>query len=305
METVKFEIKRKDITLKGNAKKNPQAKAKFIIVHGMAEHALRYEDFAEALFKAGFSVYFFDQRGHGATAGSVDKQGFFAEKEGWQVVRDDLNAVVDYVIADSNKLPIFMLGHSMGSFIARNFTSEYGEKLAGLILSGTAGSAGLLASAGLLVTRIIMLFNKKTTPSPLLDKLSFGDFNKKFKPNRTASDWLSRDNAQVDKYINDPYCGAIFSVGFFNDLIGGLELVNKPTNAAKFPKDLPLYLYSGANDPVSKGAKQIPKVVELYKNAGVTDISVKIYPDGRHEMLNEINKTEVYQDIINWVNSKL
>ena len=282
-----------------------EKKAVVIITHGMAEHAQRYDDFANFLNQNGFVVYAHDQRGHGKTAGSIDNLGFFAEENGWQKVADDLGELVKLAKAENPNLPVFLLGHSMGSFIIRTYIIENSDKVDGVILSGTAGSAGLLGKIGLLITNIIMMFNPKNTPSPLLDKLSFGDFNKPFKPNRTKFDWLSRDEKQVDKYVEDPYCGTVFSVGFFNDMMKGLELVNKKETANKVRKDLPIYLFSGSKDPVSKNGKQVKDVFEMYKNANISDVSMKLYEDARHEMLNETNNKEVYNDVLEWLNSKL
>lgn len=276
-----------------------------IITHGMAEHAQRYDDFASFLNSNGFVVYAHDQRGHGKTAGSIEKLGFFAENNGWEKVSDDLAELVKLAKSENQNLPIFLLGHSMGSFISRTYIIKNSKSVDGVILSGTAGSAGLLGKIGLLITSIIMMFNKKDTPSPLLDKLSFGDFNKAFKPNRTKFDWLSRDEKQVDKYVEDPYCGTIFSVGFFNDMMKGLELVNKKETANNIRKDLPIYLFSGSKDPVSKNGKQVKGVFEMYKAASISDVSIKLYEDARHETLNETNNKEVYTDVLEWLNSKL
>ncbi len=280
-------------------------KANLIIVHGMAEHAQRYDDFAKFLNKNGFNVYAYDQRGHGKTAGSIEKQGFFAEKDGWNKVTSDLKNMIDTAKKDFPNLPIFILGHSMGTFVTRTYIADYEDSVKGVILSGTTGSAGLLGKVGILLTNIIMLFKKKNSPSPLMDSLSFGDFNKAFKPNRTKFDWLSRDDAQVDKYVEDPYCGAIFSVGFYNDMMKGLEYVNKPETANKVRKDLPMYLFAGDNDPVSKNGKQVKDVFGMYKNAGITDISIKLYEGARHETLNETNKEEVYNDVLSWLNKHI
>ncbi len=281
------------------------AKATVIIIHGMAEHAQRYDDFAGFLNKNGFNVYTYDQRGHGKTAGSIEKQGFFAEKNGWKKITSDLKKMIEIVQTDLPDLPVFLLGHSMGTFVTRTFISDYDNNIKGVILSGTTGSAGLLGKIGILLTNIIMLFKKKDSPSSLMDNLSFGDFNKAFKPNRTKFDWLSRDNEQVDKYVDDPYCGAIFSVGFYNDMMRGLEYVNKNEIANKTRKDLPIYLFSGDKDPVSKNGKQVKEVFEMYKNAGITDISMKLYEGARHETLNETNKEEVYNDVLTWLNKHI
>jgi len=281
------------------------AKAILIITHGMAEHAQRYDGFANFLNKNGIVVFAHDQRGHGKTAGSVENLGFFAEKDGWQKVVNDLGSLIKIAKEEFQNLPIFLLGHSMGSFITRTYILQNSDSVNGAILSGTAGSAGLLGKIGLALTSIIMMFKKKNSLSPLMNKLSFGDFNKAFKPNRTDFDWLSRDNEQVDKYINDRYCGTIFSVGFFNDMMKGLELVNKADSANKIKKDLPIYLFSGDKDPVSKNGKQVKDVFNMYKNVGISDVSMKLYPDARHETLNETNKDEVYNDVLNWINSKI
>lgn len=281
------------------------AKGVIIITHGMAEHAQRYDDFANFLNLNGFVVYAHDQRGHGKTAGSVENLGFFAKKNGWQKVTDDLGELVKIAKSEYKNLPIFVFGHSMGSFITRTYLINNSKEVAGAILSGTAGSAGLLGKVGMFLTSIIMLFNKKNSPSPLMDKLSFGDFNKAFKPNRTKFDWLSRDENQVDKYVEDPYCGTVFSVGFFKDMMQGLELVNRNETAIKIRKDLPIYLFSGDKDPVSKNGKQVKDVFEMYKNAGVSAISMKLYENARHETLNETNNKEVYNDVLGWLNSKL
>ncbi len=288
---------------KHNAERN--LKGIVIIVHGMAEHGQRYDDFAGFLNENGFTVYTYDQRGHGKTAGTVENLGFFAEKNGWNKVVNDLNVLIQLSKTENPGQPLFILGHSMGSFITRTFIAQSNENLSGVILSGTTGSAGLLGKVGVFLTNVIMLFKPKNSLSPLMDKLSFGEFNKAFKPNRTPFDWLSRDNEQVDKYVNDPFCGTIFSVGFFNDMMKGLEYVNKKENVLKIPSKLPVYLFSGDKDPVSKGGKQVQEVFNLYKNAGLTDLTIKLYPEGRHEMLNEVNRAEVYNDVLTWLNLKL
>jgi len=279
-------------------------KAAVVIVHGMAEHCARYADFAEFLTTKDFAVYTYDQRGHGRTAGTVEKLGFFAEKNGWQKVVEDVKLCVETARKDLPNIPIFLLGHSMGSFISREFASHYGNLIDGLMLSGTAGSAGLLGKLGIYLTSFIKLYKKSISPSKLLDKMSFGDFNKSIKIKRTAFEWLSRDEKMVDKYIADPFCGTVFTIGFFHDLLTGLEAVNTKSHAKSMRADLPIFLFSGDKDPVSLNAHQIPIVYKMYKDAGVSDISMKIYPGGRHENLNELNREEVYADILSWINAR-
>lgn len=280
-------------------------KAVIIIVHGMAEHAQRYDNFASFLNENNYLVYAYDQRGHGKTAGSIERLGFFAEKDGWNKVVYDLKQLIDIAKKENENIPVFLLGHSMGSFVVRTFITKYGNLINGAILSGTAGSAGLLGKIGTGLTKIISALKGKKHPSPLMDNLSFGDFNKNFKPNRTKFDWLSRDNDTVDKYVNDPYCGTIFSVGFFYDMMTGLEYVNDKRTAQNIPSELPVYLFSGGKDPVSKNAKQIEDVYNMYKTGGIKNIKLKIYPEARHETLNEINKLEVYNDVINWLSENI
>jgi alpha-beta hydrolase superfamily lysophospholipase len=191
----------------------------------------------------------------------------------------------------------------MGSFVTRTYLIDHSDRISAAILSGTTGSAGLLGKVGILLTGLIMIFKKKNSPSKLMNQMSFGDFNKSFKPALTNFDWLSRDAGVVDKYVNDPFCGGVFSVGFFKDMMIGLELVNKPENAKKLRKDLPLYLFSGDKDPVSKNGKQVNDVFEMYKNTGMKNVKMKLYPEARHETLNEINKEEVYNDVLGYLNS--
>lgn len=285
-------------------KHSPDTDSKGIVViaHGMAEHADRYDDFAQFLNGQGYAVYAHDQRGHGKTAGALENVGFLSETGGWQKITDDLGELVEIAKKDFPNKPLILLGHSMGSFVTRTYLIDHSDKVDGAVLSGTTGSAGLLGKVGLMLTGIIMLFKKKNSPSPLMNKLSFGDFNKWFKPARTDFDWLSRDTSIVDKYVADPYCGTIFSVGFFKDMMNGLENINKPETSAKLRKDLPMYLFSGDKDPVSKNGKQVTDVFEMYKTAGITNITMKLYPDARHETLNEINKDEVYNDVLAFLN---
>ena len=272
------------------------------IAHGMAEHAARYDDFALFLNKQGYAVFANDHKGHGKTAGSVENLGYFADKDGFQQVVSDMRSLTEKINERFPGKPVFLMGHSMGSFLARYYSIEDSSKLKGLILSGTAGHPGVLGQVGKMLTKIIIAFSGKKSPSPLMTKLSFGAYNNQFKPNRTDYDWLSRDENEVDKYVNDPFCGTVFSVGFYNDLLGGLLQVNNEAEIAKTDKKLPIYLISGGKDPVSENGKGIKELNEKYKKAGITDVEMKLYADARHEILNETNKEDVYNDILDWLN---
>jgi len=190
----------------------------------------------------------------------------------------------------------------MGSFLSRHYSMHYADDLSGLVLSGTGGDPGALGKIGLFIAKMDAKIHGKKAKSNILNKLSFGAFNDAFKPNRTDYDWLSRDNTEVDKYINDPWCGAVCTAGFFCDLLGGVVYINKKENIAKIPKNLPIYIFSGAKDPVGGNTKGVSQVYNTLKDAGIGDLTLKFYEDGRHEMLNEINREEVFKDVIAWLN---
>jgi alpha-beta hydrolase superfamily lysophospholipase len=274
------------------------------ISHGMAEHAARYGRFAKQLVAAGYAVYANDHRGHGATAGSLEKVGYLADDRGWEKAVDDMRALTALIKKENPRVPVFLFGHSMGSFLARHYAMLHGGEIKGLILSGTGGDPGLLGKIGLIIAKREAARKGAAARSPFLDNLSFGAFNKKFKPNRTKFDWLSRDNAEVDKYIADPYCGEVFTAGFFCDMLGGIAFINRKQNIAKIPAGLPVYLFSGSLDPVGANTKGVLQVYNALVRAGIKDVTYKFYQDGRHEMLNETNRDEVIEDVIAWLKQR-
>jgi alpha-beta hydrolase superfamily lysophospholipase len=271
------------------------------IAHGMAEHAGRYEDFARFLTLNGYAVYANDHRGHGKTAGSLDNVGFLAPKNGWDKVVSDFRQLSLYIKEKNKDKLYYVFGHSGGSFIVRKFILETDPRLQGAIISGTAGNPGILGLFGVFMTRIMMFFYPSKSPSPFMDKLTFGAFNKPFKPNRTKFDWLSHDYEQVDKYVADPYCGSVFSIGYFNDLARAVLFVSKQKNINNTPIDLPVLIFSGEKDPVGNNGKGVTEVYNKFKKAGIKNLTLKLFTGGRHEMLNESNKNEVYQFILDWL----
>jgi alpha-beta hydrolase superfamily lysophospholipase len=275
------------------------------IVHGMAEHASRYNDFAEFLNKAGIAVYACDLRGHGTTAGSTGQCGYFADKDGWMRVTSDVQELTLTIKKAHPFKAVFLLGHSMGSFVSRTYIALFGNEINGCILSGTASHPALLLSAAGFIASLQKTFLGKHHPSKLLDKLSFGAYNKNIPNPRTPFDWLSHDPDIVDGYVSDPYCGFICTAGFFSDLFRGLKFINKKINIDKTPQLLPMYFICGAEDPVGNYSAGVIKAFELYKQSGVKDISLKIYDRGRHEMLNETNKEMVYADVLEWIKKHL
>jgi len=272
--------------------------------HGMAEHSARYARLAEALTAAGYAVYGHDHRGHGATASKAD-HGYFADRDGWATVVADLRAVTRFAQDEHPGLPVFLLGHSMGSFLARSYVIEDSRELAGLILSGTAGGPGPLGAAGAGLAAAEARFRGRRHVSALLDKLTFGQYNTAFKPNRTEFDWLSRDPAEVDLYVADELCGNTFTSGFFGDLIRGLRSINDKRQVARVRRDLPILLIAGDQDPVGAGGKGPRAVREQYAVAGVVDVTCTLYPGARHEVLNETNRDEVTADVIRWLDAHL
>ncbi|MFM6847730.1 MAG: lysophospholipase [Terrabacter sp.] len=283
------------------------ARAVVQIAHGLAEHSSRYARFAQRLTDHGYAVYGSDHRGHGQTSGeSSGKRGFFSEKDGWKTVVDDLHAVTDRAREEQPGLPVFLLGHSMGSFISRGYAAQYGSELAGLVLSGTAGGAGALGKVGVFLASTQARLRGHAHTSGLMNMLTFGQYNSAFKPVRTQFDWLSRDPEEVDKYINDPDCGFVFSAGGFADLLRGLETVNSDRAASRIPKGLPVHLVSGDKDPVGgKDGKGVRTVADQLRRVGVQDVTVTLWPDARHEILNETNRDQVETEIVEWLDAHL
>lgn len=281
-------------------------KAVVQIAHGMAEHSARYERFAERLTAAGYAVYAADHRGHGQTASSMTPDhGYFADRDGFDTVVADLRTVTDHVREEQTGLPLFLFGHSMGSFLSRAYAIRWGHDLTGLVLSGTAGDPGALGRIGRAVALAQARVRGRRHPSGLMDRLTFGQYNAAFKPNRTEFDWLSRDPDEVDKYIADIECGNLFTAGFFSDLLDGLTRVNADGEVSRVPKGLPILLVSGDMDPVGEKSKGVRRVEEQYRRLGVTDVTSIFYPGARHELLNETNRDEVTDDVIAWLDERL
>jgi alpha-beta hydrolase superfamily lysophospholipase len=271
------------------------------IAHGMAEHIERYDQFARKLVEKGYYVFGNDHRGHGKTGQASQLMGYFSEENGFSKVVDDLFALTNVIKEKYTDIPIILFGHSMGSFLMRRYVQLYGNEVDGLILSGTGGDPGILGKIGKWIAQREIKKHGQKFPSMKMNTLIFGSYNKKFKPARTKFDWLSRDDAEVDKYIQDPLCGFLCTAGFFYDLLDGLIQIHALENIRNTPSELPILLVSGDMDPVGKYGKDIPKVFHLYQRAGVKDISIKLYPNARHELLNEINREEVMDDIIHWL----
>jgi alpha-beta hydrolase superfamily lysophospholipase len=280
-------------------------KAVVLILHGMAEHALRYEKFALALNAEGFAVYACDHRGHGRTGLQAGKLGFFAAENGWFTVAADIFNLVTRLKKDYPGLPIFLFGHSMGSYLARTCLAQAGETFAGVILSGTSVEKPFIVNFGLLLSSLLLQFKKSEQESALLDYLTFGSFNKPFQPRRTKFDWLSRNTAAVDAYCADPLCGFMCTLGFFRDLFTGIRFINDETPLSKLPVKPAVLLLGGSRDPVGHMGKDLTPLADSYRRLGFADLSCRLYEEARHELLQEINQEEVIGDISTWLNQQV
>lgn len=265
------------------------------LVHGMAEHMDRYDPVARRLNRAGLAVVGHTHLGHGPRA---QRQGYFADHNGWQHLIDDVHRLRGIAQEQFPGLPYLMLGHSMGSFVTRCYLQEHGEGLAGAMLSGTGHFDRKTVTAALAAANLVCLFGGARKPSALIDRLAFGGYNKPFAPCRTDFDWLSRAEAEVDKYVADPYCGFLFTGSGYRELFRGLKRLTDLEALRRMPPELPLLLFSGDSDPVGSMGRGVEQVAREMRDAGMKHVEVRLYPGGRHEILNETNRDEVVRDVI-------
>ena len=278
-------------------------RAVVMLSHGMAEHGGRYARLAQALCAAGLGVYALDQRGHGRTA-EAGTVGLYAETDGWNKVVGDLASLNQHIGQQHPGLPIILLGHSMGSYISQAYLLHHSASLHGAILSGSNFQPVALYRAAQIIARIERARQGLRGRSALIDFLSFGSFNKAFKPNRTAFDWLSRDPVEVDNYINDPLCGFRCTNQLWIDLLGGLQQISKVSNLAQIDPGLPILVMGGDRDPVSEG-KRLKHLAHALREAGCQDVQLTLYPQARHEVFNETNRDEVTADLLTWLDQAL
>lgn len=279
-----------------------EPKAILHIAHGMAEHAARYARLAEALTAAGFAVYANDHRGHGQTAADGEL-GVFAGGLGRVVL--DLVELMAHEKREHPGLPLVLFGHSMGSYFAQELMITHGAELSAAVLSGSTGKPPLIASLGRYLARLERLRLGAHGKSALLRSLSFDAFNKQFAPTRTAFDWLSRDAAEVDKYVADPHCGFEVAVSTWVDLLDALGEIARPERQQQIPGDLPVYIFSGAEDPVSDKTRGLEQLRQAYAAAGLRDVTHRYFPGARHETLNETNRDEVTRELLAWLEARV
>ena len=282
----------------------PPYKAIIQISHGMKEHSGRYQEYMEFMAQQGYVMVAHDHIGHGLSVNNPSEYGYFAEKDGYLCVLSDLATTAGRIKKSFPQLKLFLLGHSMGSFHARVFAAKYKYLVDGVIISGTGGSNPLVAPGRLLIDLFIKFKGDKAT-SKFITKVIFGSYLKKIKNPKTASDWLTRDEEMVKKYRSDPACRFYFTLGGYKDLVTILSVANTKECFANTKKDIPYLMISGDMDPVCQWGKGANEVYNNYKNNGVKDITLMLYQGGRHEMLNELNRDEVYADILQWIENKL
>lgn len=277
------------------------AKGVVCINHGLAEHAARYGRFALALSAAGYHVYAHDHRGHGGTTAPDAPIGTFAKSDGWQLVLDDVLDVRIHAMTQHQGLPLHLFGHSMGGLIAVNSALRNPSGLSSLIAWNMNFSAGLLGRAGQAILAVEKMLLGSDVPSVMLPKLTFQDWAKKVTDGRTAFDWLSRDPAEVDKYVADPLCGWDASVGMWQDVFRLIFHGANNRNFANLPKALPVHLRGGGHDPATEGGKAVTHLADRMKAMGFTNVATIISPHNRHECLNDINRDEVTRDLLCWI----
>ncbi|MBN1664088.1 MAG: lysophospholipase [Deltaproteobacteria bacterium] len=273
-----------------------KAKAVVQIAHGAAEHSLRYERFARFLNQAGYIAYANDHRGHWMTAGSLDKAGK-AGDDGWNGIVKDAKLLTDIIKKENPGLPVFLFGHSMGSLLSQHYIQQWGSEIAGVVLCGSSGARPDMEKA---------ISTLEKLPRDGIAKAMFSEANKRFEPGKTGFEWLSRDEEEVQKYVDDPWCGFSFTFGFSLDLLKGIQEGWKPENEARIPKNLPIYIVSGADDPAAgEKAENVKLLIQRYKKSGIKNLMAKLYPGARHEILNETNRGDVQRDLRNWFDALL
>lgn len=271
------------------------------INHGIAEHAARYARFANALSEAGYHVYAHDHRGHGGTTAPGVSLGTFAKQDGWQRVLDDTLDVREHARTNHPGLPLVLFGHSMGGLVSLNSALRDPDGLDALAVWNANFSAGLLGRAGQMILAIEKMLLGSDVPSVMVPKLTFQDWAKKETSGRTPFDWLSRDPAEVDKYVADPLCGWDASVGMWQDVFKLIFHGANNANFAKLPKSLPIHLRGGGHDPATDFAKATKQLSDRLAGMGFAKVTTVIDPHNRHESLNDTNRDEVTRNFIGWL----
>lgn len=280
-----------------------EVKALLQMCHGMVEYIDRYHEFAEFLAKKGIYVVGNDHLGHGKSVTSQEKLGFFHETDGNAYVIGDIHQLRVKTEQKYPGIPYFMLGHSMGSFLLRQYLGVYGKGLAGAVIMGTGYQPDILLAVGKFVCRIIATMKGWDYRSKLIDTMAFGGFNRKFREETDGSDWISKNPENSKKHATDPLCTFMFTVNAYYHMFSGIQAVNRQERQEKIPKSLPVFLVAGQDDPVGNFGKSVENLCKKYKKCGMKDVKLKLYQGDRHEILNEVDRAIVYRDIYEWINN--
>ena len=278
-----------------------EPRALFLISHGMTEHIERYEEFASYMAAHGMIVYGHDHRGHGRTGDHAGMLGVLAERDGFEKTAEDIFTMVMLAKLEHPGLPVYLFGHSMGSFLIRLLMQTYSSHINGVILSGT----GYFPKHEVVSGRLLAGLLSANKEAPLMNALTFGAYNRKISQMKTPFDWLSRDRQEVEKYLDDPFCGFIPPARFFSDLMTGLLHIHNRKQNRKIRKDLPLLIAGGTADPVGSFGAGIWKTAQLYEKVGLEEIAVMLFDGARHELLHEINREAVFQAFLQWIEQQL
>ena len=282
-----------------------EVRAVLQLVHGVAEYILRYEPLAAFLTEHGFAVVGHDHVGHGLSVAEGAPRLYFGPRGSWDRVVEDVRTLQTETHRKFPEAPYFILGHSMGSFLLRTYLARHPGTVDGAIIMGTAHmSAAALAAARLFVAWQIRKVGE-TNPSPTVMKLSFGTYNRKFAPNRTPYDWVTLSQTTVDAYVTDPMCGENPSIGLFREMLDGMAFMGQPENIRKMDADLPMLFLSGAMDPVGNCGRGVEQACRLFRQNGMKQVSMKLYPQLRHEILNEDCREDIFRDILCWLTEHL
>ena len=271
------------------------------IAHGMVEHVERYEGFAEFLNAHGILVAGNDHLGHGFSYKEEENKGYFAKEKGDICALQDLHRMTLLLQKKYPDIPHFLFGHSMGSFFTRRYLCMYPNEIDGAIISGTGWQPVPVLKGGMAVVKLLSLLNGDRFRSKFVTAMAFGNINKAFEPVKTSKDWLTRDVAVAEKYLADPKCGFLFTLNGYRALFRSMLLAQDMEQLQKMDEDLPVLFISGEMDPVGDFGKGVKKAVNAFYASGMKDVECILYPEARHELTNELNKEEVFQDILEWL----
>lgn len=280
----------------------PEGAPKAIVqlIHGIAERVERYDDLANFLTSQGILVVAEDHMGHGGSIGENGVKGYF--HGGWFAAVDDTCKLMKLTMAEYPGVPYVLFGHSMGSFMARTVLAKYPESgISAAIICGTGWQPTAAMPAMVALMNAVCKCSGEQKPNETLDKLIFGGYNNRIPNARTSKDWLTRDERIVDAYVADPLCGFVASSGLLRDMMVGIRYIQQPKNLANMKKHLPVLFVAGEEDPVGAYGKGVQQALAAFRKAGMVKASIKLYPDCRHEILNELNKQEVYEDVLRWI----